>query len=95
MKTYHKVLLTIALLLSTLTISAQKEKLSMWLQEKTAAMSTANSRRADGELLSCVFVRTSETLTEEMLQEYGGTIYAQLGDVSIITIPFSTLKAQV
>ena len=38
-------------------------------------------------MLTTVFVRTSETLTEEMLVEYGGIIYAQLGDISIITIP--------
>ena len=72
-------------------MSAQKGKMSLWLQEKTEAEKREATRRAeDGqEMLTTVFVRTSETLTNEMLVEYGGTLYAQLGDISIITIPLS------
>ena len=88
---YRSVLLTILCLLLPLTMSAQKGKMSLWLQEKTVAEERETTRRAeDGqEMLTTVFVRTSETLTNEMLVEYGGTLYAQLGDISIITIPLS------
>ena len=40
-------------------------------------------------MLTTVFVRTSETLTEDSLLKYGGIVYAQLGDIYIITIPLS------
>ena len=64
----------------------------MWLKEKIEEKSPSeNIRRAGSEMLTTVFVRTSETLTKEMLIEYGGTIYAQLGDISIITIPLSQI----
>ena len=98
---YRNILLTTLFLLLPLTISAQKGKLSIWLQEKVSGERLAvsgerseGSRRTsdDGqEMLTTVFVRTSETLTQEMLVEYGGTIYAQLGDISIITIPISQI----
>ena len=91
---YRGTLLTTLFLLLPLTMSAQKGKLSVWLQEKMSGERSVGSRRAaeDGqEMLMTVFVRTTETLTNEMLVEYGGTIYAQLGDVSIITIPISQI----
>ena len=88
--------LTLFLLLCTVCTNAKKDnsgKLSMWLQEKLKTEKQwRNNRRAESEILTTVFVRTSVTLTEEMLVEYGGTIYAQLGDVSIITIPMSQLE---
>lgn len=91
---YRGTLLTTLFLLLPLTMSAQRGKLSVWLQEKVSDERSVGSRRAaeDGqEMLMTVFVRTTETLTNEMLVEYGGTIYAQLGDVSIITIPISQI----
>ena len=89
--------LTLFLLLSTLCTNAKRDnsgKLSMWLKDKMEASSMKSEtgmRRAESESLITVFVRTSETLTAEMLVEYGGTIYAQLGDISIITIPLSQI----
>ena len=91
---YRTTLLTIVFLLTSLTIRAQREKLSIWLQEKMDISKKEGAmRRADEgpDPLATVFVRTSETLTEEMLVEYGGILYAQLGDVSIITIPLSQI----
>lgn len=87
-----KKLLIPLFLLLPLTIHAQNGKLSMWLKEKIEEKSPSeNIRRAESEMLTTVFVRTSETLTKEMLIEYGGTIYAQLDDISIITIPLSQI----
>ena len=90
---YRGTLLTTLFLLLPLTISAQKGKLSIWLQEKVSGERLEATRRADDEQdrLTTVFVQTSETLTNEKLVEYGGTIYAQLGDISIITIPISQI----
>lgn len=101
---FFKALLTLLFLLMPLTMTAQqKSKLSMWLQEKLEIRGTMDDgrwkkedvrgKRAEDkkEKLTTVFVRTSETLTEDSLLEYGGTIYAQLGDVSIITIPLSQI----
>lgn len=81
-------------LLLPLSMSAQQEKLSMWLQQRfevRGKKAEASRRAASDDRLVTVFVRTSETLTEEMLVEYGGKIYAQLGDISIITIPMSQI----
>lgn len=87
--------LTLFLLLSTVCTNAKRDssgKLSIWLKEKLKTeKQLKNNRRAESESLITVFVRTSETLTNEKLAEYGGTIYAQLGDVSIITIPMSQI----
>ena len=91
------ILLTLLFLLLPLTVSAQKNKLSLWLRQQVelSADQSVPMRRSGEELepdkLTTVFVRTSETLTPEMLQEYGGTIYAQLGDISIVTIPMSQI----
>ena len=73
----------------------------MWLKQGTekrgeklevrGKKAEASRRAASDDRLVTVFVRTSETLTEEMLVEYGGKIYAQLGDISIITIPMSQI----
>ena len=67
----------------------------MWLRENLEFRDNeiGNKRRSEEaqDLLTTAFVRTSETLTEDMLLEYGGKIYAQLGDVSIITIPMSQI----
>ena len=91
-KNFFKALITILFLLLPLTTHAQNDKLSMWLREKIAVEGVSgNTKRAESEMLTTAFVRTSETLTEEMLIEYGGTIYAQLGDISIITIPLSQI----
>ena len=91
-KKFFKALMTILFLLLPLMTHAQNDKLSMWLREsiKTEKQIT-DTKRAESDMLATVFVRTSETLTEEMLLEYGGTIYAQLGDISIITIPLSQI----
>ena len=71
------------------------KKLSTWLKERieVSKEKTELVRRANEEedFLTTVFVRTSETLTQELLQEYGATIYAQLGDIAIITIPMSQI----
>ena len=85
-------------------IGNNQEKLSMWLKQSAEVRVGKNSQRhtllsredvnrraASDDRLVSVFVRTSETLTEEMLVEYGGKIYAQLGDISIITIPMSQI----
>ena len=89
---FFKALIAIFFLLLPLTSHAQNDKLSMWLREKIAVEGVSgNTKRAESEMLTTAFVRTSETLTEEMLIEYGGTIYAQLGDISIITIPLSQI----
>ena len=92
-KKFFKALITILFLLLPLTINAQKGKLSIWLQERINISESQTMRRAENEqeMLTTAFVRTSETLTEEMLIEYGGTIYAQQGDISIITIPLSQI----
>ena len=92
-KKFFKALITIIFLLLPLTINAQKGKLSIWLQERMNISKSQTMRRAENkqEMLTTAFVRTSETLTEEMLIEYGGTIYAQQGDISIITIPLSQI----
>ena len=90
----HKSALLTVLLLLPLTMTAQKEKLSTWLREtielreKTADV-IGKRAQTEKEVLTTAFVRTSETLTQDSLLKYGGTIYAQLGDVSIITIPLS------
>ena len=97
MKKERYILLTLLFLLLPLTVSAQKNKLSLWLRQQVelSADQSVPLRRSgeepDSDKLATVFVRTSETLTPEMLQEYGGTIYAQLGDISIITIPMSQI----
>lgn len=91
-KKFFKAIMTVLFLLLPLTTHAQNDKLSMWLREKIAVEGVSgNTKRAESEMLTTAFVRTSETLTEEMLIEYGGTIYAQLGDISIITIPLSQI----
>ena len=79
-------------LLLPLTVNAQQEKLSAWLRESMeAGHDIGNMRRTEDakEMLTTVFVRTSETLTEDSLLKYGGIVYAQLGDIYIITIPLS------
>ena len=99
-----KQLLLACTLLTALSILAQngqqtrvtnhRDKLSLWLQQRldnSAKQLTPNHRAENEDRLTTVFVRTSETLTEEMLLAYGGIIYAQLGDVSIITIPVSQI----
>ena len=98
---FYKSIASFLLLLLPLTMSAQQEKLSMWLKQGTekrgeklevrGKKAGASRRAASDDRLVTVFVRTSETLTEEMLVEYGGKIYAQLGDISIITIPMSQI----
>jgi len=98
---FYKSIASFLLLLLPLTMSAQQEKLSMWLKQGTekrgeklevrGKKAEASRRAASDDRLVTVFVRTSETLTEEMLVEYGGKIYAQLGDISIITIPMSQI----
>ena len=98
---FYKSIASFLLLLLPLTMSAQQEKLSMWLKQGTGKRgeklevrgkkAEASRRAASDDRLVTVFVRTSETLTEEMLVEYGGKIYAQLGDISIITIPMSQI----
>ncbi|MCR5513154.1 MAG: glycosyltransferase [Prevotella sp.] len=93
-KKFFKALTVLLFLLLPLMTSAQSNKLSVWLQEKmqmNLKSDAGTKRRAGDETLTTVFVRTSETLTNEKLVEYGGTIYAQLGDVSIITIPMSQI----
>ncbi len=99
-----KQLLLACTLLTALSVLAQngqqthvtnhRGKLSLWLQQRldnSAKQLTPNHRAENEDRLTTVFVRTSETLTEEMLLAYGGIIYAQLGDVSIITIPMSQI----
>ena len=89
-----KASLCLLFLLLPLTTSAQQGKLSMWLQQRLEVRgkkAEVSRRAANDDMLTTVFVRTSETLTEEMLVEYGGIIYAQLGDISIITIPMSQI----
>ena len=98
---FYKTIASFLLLLLPLTMSAQQEKLSMWLKQGTekrgeklevrGKKAEASRRAASDDRLVTVFVRTSETLTEEMLVEYGGKIYAKLGDISIITIPMSQI----
>ena len=100
-KEFFKSLLTILFLLLPLTMTAQNSKLSMWLQERlevrgmmeegSRKQEEARGKRAESEMLTTVFVRTTGTLTEDSLLKYGGTIYAQLGDISIITIPMSQI----
>ena len=90
----------ISLLLAfAITSSAKKtdgSKLSTWLRQAVAEQhirhrAAAEEGEPQKDPLTTVFIRTSEQLTTEQLLEYGATIYAQLGDVTIITVPLSKI----
>lgn len=84
--------LTIILLFMAISVVGQPQrKLSTWLQKAITEQRSMHRASEEEEMLTTVFVRTSETLTQERLQEYGATIYAQLGDIAIITIPMSQI----
>ena len=88
------------LLAISITSSARKadnRKLSTWLRQAVAQQhimhrAATQEEEPEQEPLTTVFIQTSERLTIEQLKEYGGTIYAQLGDIAIITVPLSKIE---
>ena len=90
-----KRLLLLTLLAIAMTVDTHGQgnsKLSPWLGQAVQQQQLSYRRAAaEGEdkRLTTVFVRTSKTLTQDSLQAYGATLYAQLGDISIVTIPLS------
>lgn len=83
-------LLTLFILLTTLTLHAQQQadrsKLSGWIQQQLTAPS-ARRTASEEPVLMTTFLRVSETMTDELLQQYDCKVYARLGDICIVTIP--------
>lgn len=93
MKRYLTLLLTI---FATTLLFAQKgadNKISTWLQE-SLRRDTNHPRRAEEAkpMLTTTFLRVTEQMTNEMLQQYECKVYARLGDICIVTIPLNRLK---
>ena len=93
MKRYLFFLLTF---LATTTLFAQNgtdSKFSTWLRE-SLYHETTHSRRAEEKeaMLTTIFLRVTEQMTDEMLQQYECKVYARLGDICIVTIPLNRLE---
>ena len=82
-------LLTFIILSTTLVLQAQQpavSKLSGWIRQKLAQPTTRRAASEDPVLMT-TFLRTTDEMTDEMLQGYDCKVYARLGDICIVTIP--------
>lgn len=85
---------TLLLLLVSLWTSADNSKLSPWLRTMmTSQQHTTRRATISPDMLTTVFVQTSQTMTDDLLAPYGGKVYAQLGDIAIVTLPLGQLDA--
>lgn len=90
----NRIITIISALIMAATLCAQQRgngKLSAWVQEALTQQSTDRRAAEEHPMLITVFIRTTEGKSLEMLQEYGCTIYAQLGDICIATVPMDRL----
>ncbi len=92
MRIFH--LLLMLMVVSAVEANHKKDaKLSLWLQTAITQNQQHSHRAGDTQdLLTTVFIQTSEPLSDEMLAEYGAKIYAELGDIAIISIPLGQLN---
>lgn len=82
-------LLTFIILSTTLVLQAQQpavNKLSGWIRQQMAQPTTRRAASEDPVLMT-TFLRTTDEMTDEMLQGYDCKVYARLGDICIVTIP--------
>jgi len=94
---------TLMLLMLAVSVSAQTshERLSTWLQEtirngkQTKISNTSQyGRRAETTtMLTTVFVQMKDGVDDEVLARYGCKKYAQLGDITIVTIPLDKVDS--
>lgn len=93
-----KALLTITILtLASFSFAQQANtgKLSLWLTETMLQQQTHSSRHVADETpkLTTTFIKLNHGVSNDILYEYDCKIYAQLGDIRIVTIPVSQLEA--
>ena len=90
-----KKLLTLFLFI-TLTAAAQRadySKLSPWVRQAVSTQLSGSRRTAqhDSKQMMTVFVKTTATDSETLLQHYGGRRWAQSGNIAIATIPVNRI----
>ena len=83
--------------IASLAIAQQGDmgKLSFWLTETMIRQQTHSSRHVADESprLTTTFIKLKHGIGNDLLNDYGCKIYAQLGDIRIVTIPVSQLEA--
>lgn len=83
--------LVVMLLTIVMSVGAQSDKMSLWLQQTLRQQQHTSRRAASDERLITTFVRTADEHAADTLQKHGCHIYAQLGDIFIVTVPLNQL----
>ncbi len=84
------------LFMATIATFAGNGKLSAWISMQLLEQPSrqrAASEVAESDMLLTTFIRLAENARSEILTEHGCKVYAQLGDIYIVTVPMSQLEA--
>jgi subtilisin family serine protease len=84
-------------LLSTAMVSgrqADDKRLSPWVRQVLADRQNNGMRRTEGQraCFLTAFVQTDGSSAAPILSEFGGKVYAQLGDIAIATLPLDKVE---
>lgn len=95
--TMKRLILTCFAVLTVAVLTAGRQhsgKLSVWVQERLSQQRHVSHRAGEEEPeLTTVFIQLAEGQDGGILTPYGCKVYAQLGDICIVTVPLDQLDA--